>query len=104
MAQSINDSYTRCICELRARYKGRGIANSIVADQTAPKKLSERKAEAASESYVLFDSRTNIADSYRSGVYNGSKYMTSDDFVRYFKNRCQFCRVWLYKRRRIHQH
>ena len=26
------------------------------------------------ENYVLFDSRSNIADSYRSGVYNGSKY------------------------------
>ena len=89
MAQNINDSYTRCICELRARYKGRGIANSIGASESAQARIADN-APAANESYVLFDSRTNIADSYRSGVYNGSKYMTSDDFVRYFKTRRAF--------------
>ena len=89
MAQNINDSYTRCICELRARYKGRGIANSIGASESAQARIADN-AQAANESYVLFDSRTNIADSYRSGVYNGSKYMTSDDFVRYFKTRRAF--------------
>lgn len=89
MAQNINDSYTRCICELRARYKGRGIANSIGAGESAQQRIADN-APAANESYVLFDSRTNIADSYRSGVYNGSKYMTSDDFVRYFKTRRAF--------------
>ena len=89
MAQNINDSYTRCICELRARYKGRGIANSIGASESAQARIADN-AQAANESYVLFDSRTNIADSYRSGVYNGSKYMTSDDFVRYYKTRRAF--------------
>jgi hypothetical protein len=89
MAQNINDSYTRCICELRARYKGRGIANSIGASESVQARIADN-AQAANESYVLFDSRTNIADSYRSGVYNGSKYMTSDDFVRYFKTRRAF--------------
>ena len=90
MSQSINDSYARCLSELRARYKGRGIANSTGAGASASKQISERTAESANESYVLFDSRTGIADSYRSGVYNGSKYMTSDDFVRYFKSRRAF--------------
>ena len=89
MAQQINDSYTRCLCELRARYKGRGIANGIGANASAAQSLGEAQS-ASCESYVLFDSRTNIADSYRSGVYNGSKYMTSDDFVRYFKSRRAF--------------
>ena len=89
MAQNINDSYTRCLSELRARYKGRGIANSIGA-ASVTNKLTDGVTEASNESYVLFDSRTGIADSYRSGVYNGSKYMTSDDFVRYFKSRRAF--------------
>ena len=44
----------------------------------------------APEAYVLFDAQSKIADCYRSGVYCGSKYMTSDDFVRYFKNRRAF--------------
>ncbi len=89
MAQQINDSYTRCLCELRARYKGRGVSGGIGANASAAQSLGEAQST-VNESYVLFDSRTNIADSYRSGVYNGSKYMTSDDFVRYFKSRRAF--------------
>lgn len=84
----VNDSYSRCLSELRARYKGRGVANNMGNKAMVE---SARAANAIeSESYVLFDSRSNIADSYRSGVYNGSKYMTSDDFVRYFKSRRAF--------------
>lgn len=85
-ADRINDSYSRCLSELRARYKGRGVANNM-AEKAA---LEAKSLQLESESYVLFDSRTGIADSYRSGVYNGSKYMTSDDFVRYFKSRRAF--------------
>jgi hypothetical protein len=87
MAEQMNDSYTRCINELRARYRGRGIAGGI---KTEAAMLEKKDAAHETESYVLFDSRSNIADSYRSGVYNGSKYMTSDDFVRYFKSRRAF--------------
>ena len=85
-----NDSYDRCLSELRARYKGRGIANSIKNEAAMQAKNEAETKAIAPESYVLFDSRSNIADSYRSGVYNGSKYMTSDDFVRYFKTRRAF--------------
>ena len=88
MSVEMNDSYTRCITELRNRYKGRGVANSI---GTEARTRNDETAELASaENYILFDSRSNIADSYRSGVYNGSKYMTSDDFVRYFRSRREF--------------
>lgn len=83
---SKNDSYNRCLAELRARYQGRGVVRN------AHNELEREAASRAelSESYVLFDSRSKIADRYRSGEYNGSKYMTSDDFVRYFKNRRDF--------------
>ena len=89
MSVEMNESYTRCLNELRNRYKGRGIANSI---GTEAQRLSAKDADAneAADNYILFDSRSNIADSYRSGVYNGSKYMTSDDFVRYFRSRREF--------------
>ena len=89
MAEHANDSYTRCINELRARYRGRGIAGGIKAE-AARLDAGDKAYLSQSESYVLFDSRSGIADSYRSGVYNGSKYMTSDDFVRYFKSRRAF--------------
>ncbi len=85
--KNANDSYARCLDELRARYKGRGIANSI---KTETARQVKNEETAKTENYVLFDSRSNIADSYRSGVYNGSKYMTSDDFVRYFRSRRAF--------------
>lgn len=88
MSVEMNESYNRCINELRNRYKGRGVANSIGTD--ARTKNNEPAMLNNAESYVLFDSRSNIADSYRSGVYNGSKYMTSDDFVRYFRTRREF--------------
>ena len=86
MSVEMNESYNRCLEELRARYKGRGIAGNIKKQNA----IESKKDEAANTSYVLFDSRSNIADTYRSGVYNGSKYMTSEDFVRYFKTRREF--------------
>lgn len=89
MAAKMNDSYNRCIDELRSRYKSRGVVNNFRQEMS---KVSEKEnsQKAASSSYVLFDARSGIAESYRSGVYKGSKYMTSEDFVRYFKHRRSF--------------
>jgi len=86
MAEYVNDSYNRCITELRTRYRGRAVSNNI---KNEVARLSAQAAETP-ESYIIYDSRSKIIDSYRSGVYNGSKYMTSDDFVRYFKSRRAF--------------
>ena len=85
----MNDSYSRCIAELRTRYRGRAVSGNIKNEAAM---IGQREAEqlAELESYTLFDSRSKIADTYRSGEYNGSKYMTSDDFVRYFKSRRAF--------------
>ena len=83
----MNDSYNRCIAELRTRYRGRAVSNNMKRNMAA---LTEDTADTAPQSYILFDSRSKIADSYRSGEYKGSKYMTSDDFVRYFKSRRAF--------------
>lgn len=83
MSVEMNESYYRCLSELRTRYKGRGIAENLKNEKAL---IAKKEAE----NYVLFDSRSNIADCYRSGVYNGSKYMTSDDFIRYFKSRRAF--------------
>lgn len=87
--ETMNDSYNRCIAELRNRYRGKAVLNNVKNESAA---LRERDAIAmgAKNEYVLFDSRSGIADSYRSGVYNGSRYMTSEDFVRYFKSRRAF--------------
>ena len=80
-----NDSYDRCIAELRARYIGRGV--SVSAKRTA----KEQEALDSGESTSFGFSRiSGVSNEYRSGVYNGSKYMTSDDFIRYFRNRSRY--------------
>ena len=85
-----NDSYNRCIAELRARYKGRGIAVNVKNEIATQARREEASRAQLAENYVEYDSRSMIGDQYRSGEYNGSKYMTSDDFVRYFKSRRAF--------------
>lgn len=88
--EHLNDSYDRCLCELRERYRGRGALGSVKTESALQEAREESTRQVAPEAYVLFDARSKIADCYRSGEYNGSKYMTSDDFVRYFKHRRSF--------------
>ncbi|MBQ8331545.1 MAG: hypothetical protein IJX94_03485 [Clostridia bacterium] len=95
----MNDSYNRCLTELRERYRYRGVSNNVKSELLLQTKKEESTRAIAPEAYVLFDSNSKIADSYRSGEYRGSKYMTSDDFVRYFKTRRAFYRPELIKTR-----
>ena len=88
--EQMNESYNRCLSELRERYKYRGVSGSIKTEAALLAKKDEQSRSLAPEAYVLFDAGSKIADQYRSGEYNGSKYMTSDDFVRYFKTRRAF--------------
>ncbi|MBQ9087010.1 MAG: hypothetical protein IJY47_07485 [Clostridia bacterium] len=88
--EQMNDSYRRCLTELRERYQSRGVSVSVKSEAALQAKQEESTRALAPESYVLFDGGSKIADLYRSGVYQGSKYMTSDDFVRYFKTRRDF--------------
>ena len=84
--EHMSDSSGRCLEELRRRYKGRGLWANVQDESETAKGASAM----GGESYTLFDAESKIADRYRSGDYAGSKYMTSDDFVRYFKTRRAF--------------
>ncbi len=84
MAEHMNDSYERCIGELRRRCQNRGLSYNVKGE--IAKRVSEEESE------MFYDAGSHIADLYRSGEYQGSKYMTSDDFVRYFKSRRAFLR------------
>lgn len=90
MAHQPQDSYDRCLSELRERYQYRGISVNVKSEMLLQTKKEESTRAIAPEAYVLFDAGSKIADSYRSGEYQGSKYMTSGDFVRYFKTRRAF--------------
>lgn len=87
---SMNDSYNRCLAELRARYRGRGVVQNVRNELAAQIQKEETSYGTLPQNCAVYHSRSRIADCYRSGEYNGSKYMTSDDFVRYFKSRRSF--------------
>ena len=83
-----SDSYNRCIAELRNRYVGRGVGvntKRAVAEQDA--KESKNMLAARADSVISFGRVSVITNEYRSGEYKGARYMTSNDFVRYFRNR-----------------
>ncbi len=80
-----NESYNRCLSELKARYGSRGVSVNLERSVNAQKKVEEETK--AASNYYLFDSRSGIASSFKSGEYNGTKYMTSEDFLRYFRSR-----------------
>ena len=85
-ANYMNESYDRCMAELRARYSGRGV--SVNARNTAKAQIAGEQRDAIAKSTrISYDRISGISNEYRSGEYKGSKYMTSDDFVRYFRNR-----------------
>jgi hypothetical protein len=74
------------MAELRARYSGRGV--SVNARNTAKAQIAGEQRDAIAENTrISYDRISGISNEYRSGEYKGSKYMTSDDFVRYFRNR-----------------
>jgi len=86
----MNDSYRRCLAELRQRYGSRGLSQNVKQEASRQAMREETTRALSPESYVLFDGGSKIADLYRSGEYQGSKYMTSEDFVRYFQHRRAF--------------
>ena len=86
-ANYMNESYDRCMAELRARYSGRGVSVNVKNTARAQIATERRDAIASAESRITYDRVSGISNEYRSGEYKGSKYMTSDDFVRYFRNR-----------------
>ena len=100
---SMNDSYNRCLAELRARYQGRGVSHNIRNELAAQTQKEATSRAEIPETYMLFDSQSKIADFYRNGEYNGSKYMTSDDFVRYFKSRRAFYMPSAFREREVEE-
>ncbi len=83
-----NESYVRCVSALKARYSSRGI--NADSRNVSGEHINADKTRNVSENYYAIDSRAGAVSSYRSGEHKGNKYMTSEDFVRYFRNRHSF--------------
>lgn len=75
--------YIQMFCE---RYRDRGIAGRIHADAAKQEKKEALGRAIAPGAYVKAEKlggRENL-DAYRSGVCDGQRYMTADDFARYY--------------------
>ena len=80
MADNRN-SYDNCINQLHARYDGRGVAVNVSKELRA----QEKREAAEPNAYMIARmNKGNVSDKYRNGEYNGSKYMTTGDFLKYY--------------------
>ena len=84
MPKQNNTSYSACMSELHARYSDRGVKASAGREAAG-----QIKREASGPNAYLISRVSRNADStaYRNGEFNGQKYMTSGDFLKYYNNR-----------------
>ena len=76
-----NSSYNNCINQLHARYDGRGVSVNV------SKELRAQEKREAAEPNAYMIARMNkggVSDNYRNGEFNGQKYMTTGDFLKYY--------------------
>lgn len=79
-----NASYENCINELHSRYDGRGV--KVSAEREAASQV--KRENAAPNAYLVSRmGKRPVSENYRNGEYNGQKYMTTGDFLKYYNNR-----------------
>src|SRR4051794_40196814 len=71
--------YIEMMCD---RFRNRGIAEKVQSDAEQSRRSSERNRK----KYPPDVRGGRISEKYRTGSYNGKAYMSSDDFVRYYKD------------------
>lgn len=79
----IADQYIEMFCN---RYRDRGIAGRVHADAAKQEKQEALNRAIAPGAYVMTEklNTEKKANAYRSGVSDGKRYMTVDDFARYY--------------------
>lgn len=78
--------YIEMFCE---RYRDRGIAGRVRREATEQKKKEALHRAETPGSYVMTDALEELAgtpNTYRSGISDGKRYMTADDFRRYYRD------------------
>ena len=84
MPKQHNASYENCISELHSRYDGRGV--KVNAAREASGQI--RRETSMPNAYLVSRmNRDSVSAQYRNGEYNGQKYMTTGDFLKYYNNR-----------------
>ena len=78
------DSLHRSLFVLRSRFEGRGMMHSVRRDANRQSAAVKNASAMAPGAYGTYGT-TSLQDRFRTGEYNGVRYMTSADFVRYYK-------------------
>ena len=84
MPKQNNASYNNCISQLHARYDGRGVKVGVQRDTAVQIKKENAEPNAY---FVSRMGRNSVNENYRNGEYNGQKYMTTGDFLKYYNTR-----------------
>ncbi len=80
MADKRNTGYDNCMNQLHARYDGRGVSVNI-ANERYRRDLSTPNAYLAARR-----DQAGVSDKYKNGEFNGQKYMTTGDFLKYYNS------------------
>ena len=91
------DTDTRYINMLCDRYRDRGVAGKVHADEARQKRQEALNRAVAPGQYIVAEqwdkADRRSADSmerYRSGTSNGKRFMTADDFDRYYEDQRRY--------------
>ncbi len=80
MAEQRNTSYDNCMNQLHARYDGRGVSVNIANER-------QRRDMASPNAYLIARrDKGGVSDKYKNGEFNGQKYMTTGDFLKYYNS------------------
>jgi hypothetical protein len=80
----ITDTLPLCLDALRRRFQGRGMLKSVQSGAHSQNAAVMHARAIAPGAYADYGIRHAVSDRFRTGSYNGERYMTSADFVRYY--------------------
>ena len=80
----ITDTLPLCLDALRRRFQGRGMLKSVQRGAHSQNAAVMHARAIAPGAYADYGIRHAVSDRFRTGSYNGERYMTSADFVCYY--------------------
>lgn len=78
------DSFARSLSTLRRRFEGRGMVHTVLRDAKRQTVAAMSTRAMAPGAYADYGVRVSVSDRFRTGECNGERYMTNEDFVRYY--------------------
>lgn len=87
----IGDADSRCVAMLCERYRDSGVAGRVRREAAEQRKREALQRAKAPGTFVKTEALekvagTNSINAYRSGVSDGKRYMTADDYRRYYRD------------------